>query len=916
MAVQEIKVRYSVDDSELSRSEKTWSNLDKESKETIASFRAVNAEANKAGNSIAAAGNKGSTALKNTSKEAKQAKNDLVDLGNTANKVGAAIIGYFSIQAIKGIASDIINATAEYEKFRAVLTNTLGDAENAEAALSLISDFAASTPFAVNELTGAFVKLVNQGFTPTADEMRKLGDLASSTGKSFDQLAEAVIDAQTGEFERLKEFGIRASKEGDKVKFTFKGVTQEVNNTSQSIQNYILSLGDIKGVSGSMAAVSKTLGGQISNLGDSFDQLLIAIGLNTRGGVSTAISWVTSLLGELKNAVQGQPSVFDPFIATLNGLWDTVSNLGDSFANLFDHISSLTGPIDGSTVAMEGFNRIIKATFVPLKILIAAISTLIDSFLLIQNSVANLRNFIRGEPLVDFGIDKLKKDFVQMYEILTLTDGAVQHSEQKQVDFKAKKEKEKTKITQDEIDKRFKKAIDAISREEEFEIRAAKIRIEDEEEEQREVLRIQSLYNQRRYDVIAQFNKTLQDEGKDNALKQQEIAQQQSDYELDLEKRRQEEIIKSREARTKENIAAISDINEAQLLSDQKFYDASIETERRRYAQGEIDLEQYNSNVADIEYNAQRNRLNAQIKADRDKLEVTNISADEILTVNQDITDNIKALNDLEFKYHEEKEKKKTEATKEAAENRKNIERAATDLAIELANVNFEIENNRLTSQLEALKANTEEEQRLAGDNAARKEQIANAAAIKEAQLRRRQAENERTQALFSIAVTTAQNVVKAYGTPPVPNFLLAGIALASGLAQASVVSSRPIPKFANGSKGVTGGIEGQDSVMAMLMPGEKIIPTAESRGPMGPILDGIIDRKILKPIDILKHIPLPESFGRQPMDSRLVQELKGLRSDMKKIKTSNIQFDRNGFKHYIVTSNSKQEFVNNYFKS
>ena len=74
--------------------------------------------------------------------------------------------------------------------------------------------------------------------------MRKLGDLASSTGKDFDQLAEAIIDAQTGEFERLKEFGIRASKQGDEVKFTFKEVETQVDFTADSIRDYVLSLGD------------------------------------------------------------------------------------------------------------------------------------------------------------------------------------------------------------------------------------------------------------------------------------------------------------------------------------------------------------------------------------------------------------------------------------------------------------------------------------------------------------------------------------------------------------------------------------------------------------------------------------------------------------------------------------------------
>jgi len=60
--------------------------------------------------------------------------------------------------------------------------------------------------------------------------MVKLGDLASSTGKSFDQLAEAVLDAQTGEFERLKEFGIKASANGDKVTFSFKEQKTTVEN--------------------------------------------------------------------------------------------------------------------------------------------------------------------------------------------------------------------------------------------------------------------------------------------------------------------------------------------------------------------------------------------------------------------------------------------------------------------------------------------------------------------------------------------------------------------------------------------------------------------------------------------------------------------------------------------------------------
>lgn len=193
------------------------------------------------------------------------------------------------------IGRQVIQTTSEFQKFAAVLKNSLGSESAANRSLQQIKDFASATPFSVQELTGSFVKLVNQGFIPTTKELRKLGDLAASTGKGFDMLTEAIIDAQVGEFERLKEFGIRASKQGDKVTFTFKGVKQQVDFTSQSIQKYILSLGDVTGVSGSMAAISETLGGRISNLGDAWDALMVSMGESSSGVLFEVIGSLTNI---------------------------------------------------------------------------------------------------------------------------------------------------------------------------------------------------------------------------------------------------------------------------------------------------------------------------------------------------------------------------------------------------------------------------------------------------------------------------------------------------------------------------------------------------------------------------------------------------------------------------------------------
>lgn len=250
-----------------------------------------------------------SDASKSVDKFGKQAKQS----EGIASKFGKTIVGLAAGIGIASIGKQIFDVTAEFQKLAAVLNNTLGSQSLASAALNDIKTFAAQTPFGVQELTASFVKLANQGFKPTIEQLRLLGDIAASQGKSFDQLTEAIIDAQTGEFERLKEFGIRASKEGDKVSFTFKGVKTQVDFTSESIRNYILALGGAEGVSGSMAAISTTLGGKVSNLGDSFDNLFNALGESSTGILSYVLDQLGTAVAFVAEIINDANALRDPF---------------------------------------------------------------------------------------------------------------------------------------------------------------------------------------------------------------------------------------------------------------------------------------------------------------------------------------------------------------------------------------------------------------------------------------------------------------------------------------------------------------------------------------------------------------------------------------------------------------------------
>lgn len=240
----------------------------------------------------------------------KEVKKEIGLTEKVFNKIGGIIAGAFAVGKIIEFNKEVIRVNAEFEKMGAVLTNTLGTRSAAQRAMNDIVAFASRTPYQVSELTDAFVKLANRGFIPTQNEMRKLGDIAASTGKEFDQLTEALLDATTGEFERLKEFGIRASKEGDNVTFTFKGVQTQVEFADQAIQDYILSLGDLEGVTGSMAAISETMAGIISNNADAWDQARLSIG-NTETALgklnktyyeaSTALAQATQVANESDN---------------------------------------------------------------------------------------------------------------------------------------------------------------------------------------------------------------------------------------------------------------------------------------------------------------------------------------------------------------------------------------------------------------------------------------------------------------------------------------------------------------------------------------------------------------------------------------------------------------------------------------
>lgn len=300
------------------------------------------------------------------SRKAKDFVKDLGGVEKESNRVAgglgklkSALVGVFALATIQSFTGKVVEARAEYEKFDAVLTNTFQSKDIGSGALAMLTDFAAKTPYQLNELTGGFIKLVNRGVYPTYQEMTKMGDLASSQGKSFDQLVEAIMDAQTGEFERMKEFGIKASKSGDTVKLTFKGVTKEVKNNEQAIKDAVIAYGAMTGVAGSMEVVSKTLGGQISNLEDQWWGFLVAVGGYGGGIFGDALGGAADLLQILQDHLPQIAHWFDL-------LWQIVSPLGREIKTFITNALGISSASD----LMQTFGNIMSGLLVTINILV------------------------------------------------------------------------------------------------------------------------------------------------------------------------------------------------------------------------------------------------------------------------------------------------------------------------------------------------------------------------------------------------------------------------------------------------------------------------------------------------------------------------------------------------------------------
>lgn len=350
----------------------------------------------------------------------------------SAKKLGGAfdgLAGFAKIAAVAMTALSAVKIASEFEVLRTTLKSVTGGTKEAATAFEFIQDLATQMPVSLQEVTTAFTKMTALGIAPTREALIAFANIASATGKSLDQFVEAVADAATGEFERLKEFGIKASQEGDIVALRFQGVTTRIGNNAGEIQKYLEAIGTNQ-FAGAAAEQMKTLNGRWVNFKDTLSKLADEF-VNTSGGMdvlklaltnaSDAVEFLRDNMAEVISFFRNELATALKDIAELFGITEiaaskfgktSMSVAGDTakaFKLLFTDTRHLgIAFVDG---LVQGFLKLGKYASVFTEGFSFAWDTVIAS---IKNSWGEFLNFFRETYNMTFGnlpgIDKLALD--------------------------------------------------------------------------------------------------------------------------------------------------------------------------------------------------------------------------------------------------------------------------------------------------------------------------------------------------------------------------------------------------------------------------------------------------------------------------------------------------------------------------
>ena len=220
---------------------------------------------------------------------------------------------YFTLQGASAFIKQVVAVRSQFQQLEISFGTMLKSKEKANELMAQMADLAAKTPFGLEEVSEGAKRLL--AFQVPAEEvtetLRRMGDVAAGLGVPMGQLIHVYgqVKAQgklmTNDLYQFMNAGIpiiaELSKVVGKSETEIKDMVSAGKIGFPEVQAVIKNMTNEGGLFFNlMAEQSKSLGGQISNLGDNFDQMLNEIGKASEGYISGAIQGVSFLVENYK----------------------------------------------------------------------------------------------------------------------------------------------------------------------------------------------------------------------------------------------------------------------------------------------------------------------------------------------------------------------------------------------------------------------------------------------------------------------------------------------------------------------------------------------------------------------------------------------------------------------------------------
>lgn len=248
-------------------------------------------------------------------------------LKQSMSGLGTMVAGAFSVGAVVSFGKAVIDSLKNYEYFHASLKTMLnGNTLAANALEGQLINLAKTTPFELTEVQQATKQLLAYGFKAgdVVQTMRTLGDVSSGIGAPLGDIAYLYGTLKTSgrvTLMDLRQFAGRGIPIYETLAKRLKTTTNEINNMVSAGK---IGFKDIEGAFKDMtsqggqffnlmADQSKTVGGQLSNLGDNWEQLKVRIGESQTGIINSTVTFVSDFINSLNTLMDAQNKMDEAF---------------------------------------------------------------------------------------------------------------------------------------------------------------------------------------------------------------------------------------------------------------------------------------------------------------------------------------------------------------------------------------------------------------------------------------------------------------------------------------------------------------------------------------------------------------------------------------------------------------------------